>query len=88
MTYERGKYPLAFVRLVSEGYPAAIGISFLAGRDFSASDTAGKEPVMPINKSLAEALWPAEDPIGRYVAGPCARNAVWSALSATCGICR
>jgi hypothetical protein len=37
VTYERGKYPLAFVRLVSEGYPAAMGIPFLAGRDFSAA---------------------------------------------------
>jgi predicted permease len=74
VTYERGKYPLAFVRLVSEGYPAAMGIPFLAGRDFSASDTAGKEPVMLINKTLAETLWPGEDPIGRYVAGPCAKE--------------
>jgi predicted permease len=72
--YERGKYPLAFVRLVSEGYPAALGIRFLAGRDFSASDTAGKEPVMLVNKTLADALWPGEDPIGRYVAGPCAKE--------------
>ena len=74
VTYERGKYPLAFVRLVSEGYPAAMGIRFLAGRDFSASDVAGKEPVMLVNKTLAEALWPGEDPIGRYVAGPCAKE--------------
>jgi predicted permease len=74
VTYERGKYPLAFVRLVSEGYPAAMGIQFLAGRDFSANDMAGKEPVMLVNKTLAEALWPGEDPIGRYVAGPCAKE--------------
>ena len=74
VTYERGKYPLAFVRLVSEGYPAAMGIPFLAGRDFSASDTTGTEPVMLVNKTLAEALWPGEDPIGRYVAGPCAKE--------------
>ena len=74
VTYERGKYPLAFVRLVSEGYPAAMGIPFLTGRDFSASDTAGKEPVMLVNKTLAEALWPGEDPIGKYVAGPCAKE--------------
>ena len=74
VAYERGKYPLAFVRLVSEGYPAAMGIPFLAGRDFSASDMAGTEPVMLVNKTLAEALWPGEDPIGRYVAGPCAKE--------------
>ena len=74
VTYERGKYPLAFVRLVSEGYPAAMGIPFLAGRDFSASDMAGKEPVMLVNKTLANTLWPGEDPIGKYIAGPCAKE--------------
>ncbi len=72
--YERGRYPLAFVRLVSEGYPAAMGIRLLAGRDFSASDVAGKEPVMLVNKTLAGALWPGEDPIGRSIAGPCAKE--------------
>jgi predicted permease len=74
VTYERGKYPLAFVRLVSEGYPAAMGIPILAGRDFSASDVTGSEPVMLINKTLANALWPGQDPIGRYIAGPCAKE--------------
>ncbi|MGH9162802.1 MAG: ABC transporter permease [Vicinamibacteraceae bacterium] len=71
-TYERGQYPFAFVRVVSEGYPAAMGIPLLAGRDFSASDMPGKEPVMLVNKTLADALWPGEDPIGKYIAGPCA----------------
>jgi predicted permease len=74
VTYERGKYPLAFVRLVSEGYPAAMGIPFLAGREFSASDMAGKEPVMLVNKTLANTLWPGEDPIGKYIVGPCAKE--------------
>ena len=74
VTYERGKYPLAFVRVVSEGYPAAMGIPLVAGRDFSASDVAGKEPVMLVNKTLANTLWPGEDPIGRYILGPCANE--------------
>ena len=38
VTYERGKYPLAFVRVVSEGYPAAMGVPLLAGRDLTPSD--------------------------------------------------
>ncbi len=88
VTYERGKYPLAFVRVVSEGYPAAMGIPFLAGRDLSASDMPDKEPVMLINKTLADALWPGEDPIGKYIDRPAPRNAASSASSATCGICR
>jgi predicted permease len=73
-TYERGQYPLAFVRVVSEGYPAAMGIPLLAGRDFSASDMSDKEPVMLVNKTLANALWPGEEPIGKYIVGPCAKE--------------
>jgi predicted permease len=72
VTYERGRYPLAFVRVVSEGYPAAMGIPVLAGRDFSPGDMPGKEPVILVNKSLADALWPGQDPLDKYIAGPCA----------------
>ena len=74
VTYERGKYPLAFVRVVSEGYPAAMGVPLLAGRDFAASDMADKEPVMLVNKTLADALWPNEVAIGKYVRGGCSKE--------------
>src|SRR4029453_16529362 len=65
VTYERGKYPSAFVRVVSEGYPAAMGVPVLAGRDPAASDMADKEPVMLVNKTLADTLWPGQDPVGK-----------------------
>ena len=74
VTYERGRYPLAFVRVVSEGYPAALGVPILAGRDLAASDMPDTEPVMLVNKSLAEALWPGRNPIGQYIVGPCAKE--------------
>ena len=74
VTYERGNYPLAFVRVVSEGYPAAMGIHLLAGRDLSSSDMPDKEPVMLVNKTLANALWPGQDPVGKSIAGPCAKE--------------
>ena len=32
VTYERGKYPLAFVRVVSEGYPSAMGVQLVDGQ--------------------------------------------------------
>jgi len=72
VAYERGTYPLAFVRVVSEGYLAAMGIPLLAGRDFSAGDMSGRGPVILINRTLANALWRGEDPIGKYIVGPCA----------------
>jgi predicted permease len=74
VTYTRGTYPLAFVRVVSEGYPAAMGVALLAGRDFAASDMSDRERVMLVNKTLAQALWPGEDPIGKYITGPCAKE--------------
>ena len=71
-TYERGQTPLAYVRVVSEGYPGALGVPVLAGRDLSDADAEGREPVMLINKALADVLWPGEDPLGKYIVGPCA----------------
>jgi predicted permease len=71
VTYQRGQYPLAFVRVVSEGYPAAMGVPLLAGRDLTASDVPGSEPVMLINKTLADALWPGQNPIGQYINNGC-----------------
>jgi predicted permease len=71
VTYERGAYPTAFVRIVSEGYPAAMGIPLLVGRDLAASDMPGTEPVMLVNKTMADALWPGQNPIGQYINGSC-----------------
>jgi predicted permease len=74
VTYERGRAPNAFVRVVSDGYPAAMGIPLRAGRDIAASDTATTEPVILVNETMARTLWPAEDPIGKYVLGTCAKE--------------
>jgi predicted permease len=59
------------VRVVSEGYPAALGVPVLAGRDLAPSDMPDREPVMLINKSLADALWPGQNPVGQYITGGC-----------------
>jgi predicted permease len=74
VTYERGKFPFAFVRVVSDGYPAAMGIPLRAGRDLAASDGPTTEPVMMVNETMARALWPGQDPIGKYVLGACAKE--------------
>jgi predicted permease len=71
-TYDRGSFPLAYVRVVSEGIAAALGVPVLAGRDFTAGDTDKAAPVIVVNKALADALWPGENPIGKYIVGPCA----------------
>ena len=66
VTYERGRNPSAFVRIVTDGYPAAMGIPLRAGRDISPSDTPTTEPVIMINETMARALWPGQNPIGKY----------------------
>jgi predicted permease len=65
--YERENYPEAFVRIVSDGYLEAMGIPLLAGRDFTSHDTTASEQVIIVNKTLAERLWPGQDPIGQMV---------------------
>ena len=72
VTYERGRAPFAFPRMVTEGYLAAMGIPLRAGRDIAAHDTRHTEPVMMINETMARTLWPGQDPIGKIVLNACA----------------
>ena len=65
--FERGQSPNAFVRVVSDGYMAAMGIRVAAGRELSPDDRAGSEPVVLINATMAQRLWPNEDAIGKII---------------------
>jgi putative ABC transport system permease protein len=71
VTYERGKGPSAFPRIVSDGYLAAMGIPVIAGRDISERDTSSSEPVIVINQTMARALWAGQDPLGKIVLNAC-----------------
>jgi predicted permease len=71
-TYKDGEYPSAFVRVVSEGYIKAMGMTLKEGRDLSERDTAiGATPVIMINETMARTLWPGQDPIGKFIIGDC-----------------
>ena len=72
VTYERGRAPSAFPRIITDGYTAAMGVPLRAGREITAGDTATSEPVIVINDTMARALWPGQDPIGKYVVNVCA----------------
>ena len=63
--YPKGKFPSAFVRLVSDGYVKAMGIALLAGRDISDRDTPSTTPVIMINQTLARTLWPGQNAVGQ-----------------------
>ena len=43
---------------------SAMGIPLIRGRDFGSADVAGAPPVVIINETLAQRLWPGTDPIG------------------------
>ena len=72
VTYERGKAPTAFPRIVSDGYFAAMGIAIKAGRDISPQDVRTSDNVIVVNETMARTLWPGEDPIGKFVVNACA----------------
>jgi predicted permease len=74
VTYERGRGPLAYPRIVTDGYREAMRIPLVAGRDIAPTDAAKTEPVIVVNESMARALWPGQDPIGQVVLGACARE--------------
>jgi putative ABC transport system permease protein len=52
---------------VEAGYFKAMNIPLLRGRLFTPADGPGAPPVVVIGKTMAEQLWPGEDPIGRRV---------------------
>lgn len=56
-----------FVRVVSEGYLQAMGMSLVSGRDFARSDDRDAEPVVLVNPALARQVWGDEDPIGQTI---------------------
>ena len=55
------------VRMIDEGYLAAMKVSVRAGRNFNTADNATSEPVIILNETLARTFWPGQDAIGRVV---------------------
>jgi predicted permease len=52
---------------VSPGYFQTLGISILRGRDFRAEDDALAPEVAIINRTMADRIWPHQDPIGKRI---------------------
>jgi predicted permease len=75
-----------FVRVVSDDYLRAMGISLTAGRDFSISDDDSQRNVIIINELLADALWPGEDPLGKTVRQGHSNRAEWEVVGVVRGM--
>jgi len=60
--------PHADMRTAAPEFFRAAGIPLLEGRTFAATDRMGAERVVIVNQTLADRLFPGEDPIGKRVA--------------------
>ena len=60
--------PQAEYRTADPGYFRASGIPLVAGREFTTPNRAGSAPVVIINKTLADYLFPGADPVGQRIA--------------------
>jgi predicted permease len=69
-TFPPDALPSPHIRLVTEDYFEAIGMTIVRGRPLQPSDMLRGTPrVVVINERLAEILWPGEDPLGKRVSG-------------------
>jgi putative ABC transport system permease protein len=59
--------PLAQFRAVSPGFFAALGVPIIEGRDFNDDDRRGGEPVIIISQSVAQRMFPGQDPLNRHI---------------------
>lgn len=52
---------------VGSDYFRTMGIPLISGRVFGEDDDAGATPVAVVGRTLAEALWPGEDAVGKHI---------------------
>jgi putative ABC transport system permease protein len=64
-TRVRTEAPVAAARVVTPGYFSTLGIELLEGRLLDDGDLHGRRPVAVIDRSMANEVWPGEDPLGR-----------------------
>lgn len=72
--YPPDNYPSAFARMITDGYVKAMGMTLKKGRDLTEYDTAASTPVILINETMANSLWPGKNPIGQMVTRPCGKD--------------
>jgi predicted permease len=59
--------PRARSRAVSPGFFAALGIPMIEGRDFTDQDRDGRERVVIVSASIAQQLFPNQNPLNRHL---------------------
>jgi putative ABC transport system permease protein len=59
--------PRAHSRVISPGFFAALGVPIIEGRDFNDLDGQSNEPVVIVSETLAQRMFPNQDPVNRHV---------------------
>jgi predicted permease len=57
-------------KMVSRGYFETLRIRLIKGRTFTAADQPGAPPVMVVNKTLADKVFPGQEAIGQHLSVP------------------
>ena len=60
-----GEMPEVEMRRAVHDYFEAMGMPIVRGRGFTAEDGPATQPVAVVNQTMAQRLWPNEDPVGR-----------------------
>ncbi len=59
--------PRARLRVVTPGFFRALGVPILSGRDFTADDRRGSDPVAIVSHAVAQRLFPSADALNRKI---------------------
>ena len=62
-----GQGPVAMSEAISSDYFRIMRIALVAGREFNLSDNENTLPVCIVSKSMAQRLWPGQDPVGKQL---------------------
>ncbi len=75
-----GGAPQTDYRIVTPGYVEAMGMELLRGRTFNDFDRLETPRVLLVTESLAESLWPGEDPLGKRITIYYIQDAEWEVV--------
>ncbi len=65
--YEKKRHPEPYIRVVTDGYLEAAGISLRAGRLLAEGDRAASTPVVVVNETMARTAFPGGNPLGQTI---------------------
>jgi putative ABC transport system permease protein len=68
-----GQEPKTLENAIDPNYLTTVGLPLIRGRNFTHADGPDAPPVILVNRTLAEKVWPGEDPLGKQLELPDAK---------------